>query len=185
VTVLAGFPVVRPERIPFDLAATVHPGRVERVVDDLWSRRLLTGATLHRVLGELAGRGRPGLAVMRALLQDRPPGWVPPASGLESRVASQLRRHGLPAFDRQVDVGGDVWVGRVDFLHRPSRVVLEVQSDRYHAALSDRRADERRLAALRAAGWLVVEVLESEVWARDPTWLGRLRHHLTMAAQAS
>lgn len=182
ITVLAGFPVVRPERIPFELAATAYPKRVERVIDDLWSRRLVDGRSLHRVLDELSARGRPGLGVMGALLAERPADWVPPASGLEGRVADQLRTSALPPFDRQVELGGDRWAGRVDFCNRQHRLVLEVQSDRYHAALGDRRTDERRHAALRAAGWTVIEVWESEIWTPGSPWLERIRRHLAAAA---
>jgi very-short-patch-repair endonuclease len=121
---------------------------------------------------------------MRAVLAARRGAWSPPASGLEGRVARLLERHGLPRFERQIDLGGDRWVGRVDFVNRAERLVLEVQSNRYHSALSDRRADAERSRTLRAAGWRVLEVWESEVWSEDLAWLDRLRAALASSAVA-
>jgi very-short-patch-repair endonuclease len=44
--------------------------------------------------------------------------------------------------------------------------VVEVQSELYHSALTDRVADAARVAALRSAGFEVVEVSEEQVWHR-------------------
>jgi very-short-patch-repair endonuclease len=163
-TVLDGVPVMRPERVAFELCATVHPERAARAIDAGWSRGLFSGASLRRLLDEHAKRGRKGTVVMRAILDDRPPGWVPPASGLESRVMQILAEAGLGLWRRQVDLGADRWCGRVDFLHEFRPLVLEVQSERYHAALLDREHDARRKAALEQAGFTVVEVWDTEVW---------------------
>jgi len=40
-----------------------------------------------------------------------------------------------------------------------------VQSEAYHAALTDRQADATRRAELEAAGWTWVEVWDRDVWA--------------------
>jgi very-short-patch-repair endonuclease len=67
---------------------------------------------------------------------------------------------------RQVDSGGDRWVGRVDFRDEDLPLLVEVQSETYHLALTDARDDEVRLAALRGAGFEVVEVTDAQVWHR-------------------
>src|SRR5262245_3486332 len=166
VTVLDGVPVLRPERVVLDLCATEHPGRAARALDDAWRRRLLSGRSLRALVEEVASRGRPGLTVLRALLDERGDDYVPPASNLEHRFATVLSDAGVPAMRRQVDCGGDTWVGRVDFRDERLPMVVEVQSERYHSALTDRVADAARLAALRAAGFVVVEVTDEEVWHR-------------------
>ena len=175
ITVVDDIPVTTPVRTLFDLAAVLHPDRTERLTDTMWAQRLVTGALLHDTLAELAKRGRTGIGTMRAILSVRGRDYVPPASGLESRVASLLREHGLPEMRRQVDLGGECWLGRVDFVEPASAVVLEVQSDRYHAALLDRQADLRRAAALERAGFRVLEVSESAVWHRPSSFLPTLR----------
>jgi len=165
-TVLDGVPVLRPERVVLELCATEHPARAARALDDAWRRRLLSGRSLRALVDDTAARGRPGLTVLRGLLDERGDDYVPPASNLEQRFATVLRDAGHAAMRRQVDCGGETWVGRVDFRDDRLPLVVEVQSERYHSALTDRVADAARLAALRAAGFVVVEVTEEEVWHR-------------------
>jgi very-short-patch-repair endonuclease len=166
VTVLDGIPVVRPEVAVLQLCASVPRPRAAAALDNLWRRRLLTGPSLRRTLGELAGSGRNGVTVLRELLEERGDDYVPPASGLEARFETILRRAGEPALRRQVDLGSDRWIGRVDFCDPDRPLVVEVQSERYHTALVDKAHDERRIADLRAAGFEVVEVTDAQVWHR-------------------
>jgi very-short-patch-repair endonuclease len=67
-------------------------------------------------------------------------------------------------FRRQVNVGDGTWTARVDFLHEPSKTVVEIQSERYHTALTDRAADARRKERLERSGFTVVEVWDSELF---------------------
>lgn len=166
VTVLDDVPVLRPEVVVLQLCGREHPARAERALDDLWRRRLLSGRSLRRTLDELAASGRNGVSVMRELLDARGDDYVPPASNLERRFEIVLARAGEPPMRRQIDSGGDRWVGRVDFRDEQLPLLAEVQSERYHRALVDKEHDEARLAALRAAGFTVVEVTDEQVWHR-------------------
>lgn len=178
VTAIDRLPVTRPERVPFDLANTRTPAqRIERAVDRLWSDRLVSYRSLHRVLLTLPRRGFRGTVLMRELLEARGPNWIPPASGLEGRVQDLLERNGCGGFERQVDLGGDEWVGRVDFVHLEMKLVIEVQSDRHHAALSSRRDDALRFARLREAGFAVIEAWENDVWHRPALLVAAVRRH--------
>jgi hypothetical protein len=112
VTVLRQVPVIRPERMVLDLCAREHPGRAARALDSAWRRRLLSGPSLRRLLDESSIQGRPGLRVLRELLDERGDGYVPPASNLEARFASIVAEAGLPEMRRQVDTGGDRFRGR-------------------------------------------------------------------------
>lgn len=111
-------------------------------------------------------RGRAGTVAFREVLEDRPPDYVPPDSNLEGRVNMLLERDGQAPMRRQVDLGDEVWTGRVDLVDPDRPVVVEVLSLRYHAALCDRRADAERFARLRAGGWVVVGLWDHQVWAR-------------------
>ena len=175
VRVLDGIPVTSPARTIFDLARTEHPGRVERALDNAWSKRLLCGRDLEAALDDLAASGRDGITMMRELLAGRGPGYVPPASGLEHRFERILADHCLPAMRRQVDSGGERWVGRVDYRAHDVPLLVEINSERYHAALSDRRADEVRYEALRAAGFEVVSAWDYEVWSQPAMVAERVR----------
>ena len=166
---LGAVPVVVPARALFDVAGQrgIHPKRVERAVDNAWARRLVSGRSLRLMLDDLAQRGRPGIRVMREILRDRDPDYVPPASGLENRVVEILRQAGDRPLCRQVDAGDDqTWIGRVDFADDEVPFVLEVQSERFHASLVDQRADRERLRRLAAAGFVVATVSEVDVWWR-------------------
>jgi hypothetical protein len=173
IVVLEGIPVVHPARALFEVAGSKRRGaeipswvqRVARMVDTAWSMRLVSGPTLHAMLEDLAQRGRPGIRVMRQVLSDRPIGYAPPASSLESRVQEILWRAGITGFRRQVDTGSERrWIGRVDFRHVDLPLVLEVQSERFHTSLIDRQVDAERIEALERAGIVVVELLEDDVW---------------------
>lgn len=166
VTALDQIPVVRPEVLVLQLCRSEHPARAERALDNLWRRRLVSGLSLRRTLDSLAASGRDGVSVMRELLKKRGDDYVPPASNLERRFEEVLERAGEPPLLRQVDCGGDHWVGRVDFKDWYLPLVVEVQSERYHSALVDREHDTARLAALRGAGFEVVEVTDEQVWHR-------------------
>lgn len=174
-TELDGVPVARPELVALQLFAICREERAEVLVDRLWSSRLLSGPSVGRFLDALGRRGRNGTAGLRRYLAARGQGYVPPASGLESRFDQLMGEAGIPMC-RQVDSGDDVtWTGRVDFRHRWLPLVVELQSERYHSALVDRRRDAQRLAALRAAGFRVEEVWDAEVWTRPAEAVARIR----------
>jgi very-short-patch-repair endonuclease len=164
IKLVRGIPVISPARTVCELAAVEHRDRVERVLDRFWSRGLLDGITFDRTVRELAGRGRAGSTVFRELNDARGPGYRPPDSGQERRFEQILIRYGERPMRRQVDVGGDEWTGRVDHLDEELPLIVEVQSERYHRSLVDRASDERRIAALRAAGFRVLEIWDTDLW---------------------
>lgn len=172
VTVLDGVPIVRPERLAFELFASVHPLRAARAVETAWAKGLLSGGSLRLVFDELAGQGRKGTVAMREFLKCHDSLWVPPASNLEGRFAEVVRHAQLGPYRRQVDLGGDRWAGRVDFLHAELPLVVEVQSERYHTALLDRAHDAARRTRLEVAGFHVEEVWDHAVW-HDPRQIVR------------
>ncbi len=185
VTVLDGIPVVRPERMAFDLMASTHPARAARAIENAWSRGLLSGRSLRATFDALAGSGRTGTVALREFLEAHPLDWVPPASNLEARVAGILAGAGLGTWRRQVDLGATTWVGRVDFLHEHQPLIVEVQSERYHTALLDRAADALRRERLRAAGFATVEVWDTWAWHDKARVIAEVRdglHRLRTAA---
>lgn len=172
-TVVDGIPVTTPARTIFDLAGLLPAHRTERALDNAVAASPALLRVLHRMLPELAERGRTGIRLMRELLADRPGGYVPPASGLEARVIRLLDDAGIRT-TRQVDLGGDDWIGRVDLVVQGTNVVVEVDSARFHSSLSDRRRDAARDEALGALGYAVVRVTEEEVWATPAAVVRRI-----------
>ena len=193
VIVLEGIPTQVPARALFDIAGTQRRGaehpwfveRIERMVDNAWSASLVSGTTLHRMLEDVAQRGRPGIRVMRQVLATRGLDYVPPASNLEARVSKILTAGGLPAMRRQVDTGDQSgWIGRVDLRDEVLPFIVEVQSERFHSSLVDRQLDADRIKRLERAGFVVVEVTDEQVWhrpheVRDVVRAGRHRAGLS------
>lgn len=181
VTVLEGIPVTTAARTLFDLAGMLHSQRTERAVDTAIAKSPAILPALHRMLPELAERGRNGITAMRAILDDRPVGTVVPASALEARTVHILREAGIVTRP-QVDLGGVDWIGRVDLLVVGTRVVVEVDSFRFHTARLDRLRDARRDAELAGAGYTVVRVTEEEVWWAPAEVVRRVRAAIRAAA---
>jgi hypothetical protein len=172
---VGGIRVTTPLRTIFDLAAVLHPRRTSRLLDTFHNRGLVTWSALHRMVDDLGGRGRAGTVLMRELAAERPVGFRPPESNLEARVNEILVESGQRPLTPQVDLGDEAWIGRVDLVDRADRIALEVQSGRFHGSLTDRRRDRERMDRLRAAGWIVIEVDDFEVWHRPRTVIDKVR----------
>jgi hypothetical protein len=167
IRMLEGIPVVSPALALLQFAGlrrTSHE-RLGTAVDNAWSDRLVSYRTLDGILERMSQRGRPGLQKLRDIVQERGPAYAPPASGLEGRVRQILRDAGIREMRRQVDTGDDEsWIGRVDFRADDCPFILEVQSERFHSGLTATRADDARFALLRAAGFVVDQVTDTQVF---------------------
>ena len=161
-----GLPVTAPVRTLFDLASRVHPQRMPRLVDTAWAKRLVSGRSLHAALADHAERGRPGIQLMREILADRPETYCPPDSNLEARFQEIARSAGITTLGRQIDSGGDSWVGRVDFRDTDRALIFEIDSERFHGSVSAQQDDQRRHQRLVDAGFIVERVTEFDVWHR-------------------
>lgn len=161
-----GVPTVCAELVALHLFATMPFARAERIVETMWSRRMLSGRSIGLLLHRLARQGRNGIVALRQYHDARGDDYSPPASGLEHRVSELLRSNNLE-LRRQVWVGEEAPIGRADLLHPELPLVVEVQSEMHHTSLTDRTNDSRRSGALRAAGFVVVEIPEEWVWT-DP-----------------
>lgn len=159
-----GVPVTTLTRTLFDLAGVLHPARTERALENALKYRMVSLEDLRRVTVELLARGRRGSTLMRALLEARGVGYIPPASGFEADFLSLLVAADLPLPEGQVNLGGALaWIGRVDFYYRLLRLVIEVDSDLHHSAKLDVESDRRRDRALRQAGFSVLRITESQL----------------------
>ena len=114
-----GIAVVRPELCIYQVCGLVHPGRAERALDTGLSMSLVTVQSMRNCLAELRRRGRNGTSVLEGLLEARPLDYVAPASGLEARFIEVIGGD----WRRQIDSGGELWAGRVDFRHRIQPVI--------------------------------------------------------------
>jgi very-short-patch-repair endonuclease len=172
-TTLRAIPVTSLARTLFDIAPLVHPKRLERLIDTVTAKSPATLRTLHSMLPALSVQGRDGIVAMRGVLDQRPAGYIPPASGLEARFCEIIAAAGDPPFDRQVDLGGHDWIGRVDFVDRSLGLVVEIDSALHHTSRLDVAHDNARDDALVGAGWRrVLRISDDAVW-RDPAGVVR------------
>jgi very-short-patch-repair endonuclease len=104
---------------------------------------------------------------MRQILDELPVGSKVPASGLEARFEEICRNAGIRELERQLDTGGHSWLGRVDYVIRRLKLIIEVDSRLYHTSPLDVANDEARDKAMLAAGWrMVLRVAEEDIWRR-------------------
>lgn len=175
-TVVDGIPVVTLPCLLYQLAGFERPARVDRLLNTVVTRSPAVLLRLHDLLPELAEHGRNGIVFMRDWLERNPPGSRVVASGLEGRFQQILREAGERPLERQVDVGGHEWIGRVDFVDRPLRALFEVDSQTHHASELDARLDAERDAGLLAAGWRAVQrVPEEWIWYEPSRALAAVR----------
>ncbi|MEX1271845.1 MAG: DUF559 domain-containing protein [Acidimicrobiia bacterium] len=161
---IGSIPVTSPALTMLHLASMVSKHRLARAVDNAWSLGLLTGRDLLDLDAQLAQRGRDGLVALRKIATERGEDWIPPQSNIESRFMDVFRAGPGVDFRRQASIQDEDWSARVDFLHEPTRTVVEVQSERYHTALTDVEADRTRRGRLESLGYAVVEVWDNELF---------------------
>lgn len=153
---------------------------VERMLDDALVRKRTTIAALTRTFLSLAGRGRPGTALMRELLEVRSETYVPTESELEDLFVAFVERHALPTPRRQVPLGSDdALIGRVDFLFEHARLVVEVDGRAFHAQRMVQRRDRRRDLELLNAGWRVLRLTWHDLTVDGDDIAERLRGIVT------
>ncbi|MBK5289216.1 MAG: DUF559 domain-containing protein [Acidimicrobiia bacterium] len=176
VQLISGIPVTTLARTLFDLSAVIRAERLARAIDTALGRGSLTLVDPSRVARDMGTRGRRRATVIRSILEARGDGFVAPASVLEQEFVDLITAGELPQPDRQVDLGDDDgWIGRVDFLYRDSRIVIETDGKEHHTALLDRMADADRDRRLTAAGWRVLRFAWFDIVHRPEWTLDRLR----------
>lgn len=164
-TEVHGIPVVTLPFLLFQLAGSERPDRVERALNTVCTKSPAVLVRLHQLLPELAEHGRNGITFMRDWLDRNPPGSRPVASGLEGRFERILHEAGQRPLDRQVDVGGHEWIGRVDFADLELRALFEVDSRLHHTSELDSALDAERDRRLLEAGWAAVaRIPEDWIW---------------------
>lgn len=141
VTVVNCVPVTTVARTLFDLSAVVRPQRLARTVDTALARRMVTLMDLSGIARDLGVRGRRRSTAIRQILLDRGDDFAAPETEIEQEFVDLIAGSVLPQPDRQVTLGdSDGVIGRVDFLHRRARLVIETDGREHHTSLLDRQA---------------------------------------------
>ncbi|HEX6584820.1 MAG TPA: DUF559 domain-containing protein [Thermoleophilaceae bacterium] len=147
-----GIPTTTVPRTLLDLSAVVRPDALRSALRQAEQLRLTDPLSLID-LTERYPR-RPGLAAIRALLEEATMGVRVIRSELEERFQAFLLRAGLPLPQTNQRVEGY----EVDCVWPEQRLIVELDGHAFHSpthAFEDDRARDRRL---EAAGWRVIRV---------------------------
>ena len=180
-----GLRVTSLSRTILDLAAVLRRERLERVVDHCLTARSVGVDALCTQLDSVARRGKPGVRLLRAVLEERGPGYVAPESELERLAIQVLAMGGLPQPERQVPLPWDSGqLQRVDFAYPEERLIIEVDGRRWHTRDLDFERDRQRDNLATLAGWRVLRFtwrqLQEEP-ARVCWAVGQALHHAKQA----
>jgi hypothetical protein len=150
-----GILVTNPLRTLVDLAGVAVPAQLTEAVDSALARRLVTVAGLQAEIGRLAGRGRPGVGVLRLHLSDRGFLGDPPASVLEAHGRRLVLRTTLPVPAIEVRVGEDGEY-RLDIAWPAILFAVEVDGYLWHFSPEQMQRDVTRRNDLQQRGWTVL-----------------------------
>lgn len=156
VRVIDGIPVTTVERTLFDLAPRRSALGTYHLIKSLVHSKRSTIGKISIVAAELS-RGRPTKKLAAALARAGDESALT-ESELEDLVRAVLVAAGLPLPESQVEVGGTTApIGRMDFLYRLARLVIEADSRKHHGEnWLVIVADQRRDKLLIAAGYQVI-----------------------------
>jgi very-short-patch-repair endonuclease len=157
-----------------DLAAVVHPGRLEHAVDGALRDGLTDDTEIAWFLRRIRRKGRAGVRPLERLLAAR--GLVVPQSVLERAFLRLVENADVDAPVGQFRIarpdGRDAFV---DFAFPQHRIAIEVDGHTSHATRAQRAADSQRMNQLALAGWTVLRFTYEDVTQRGPYVLGAIR----------
>ena len=174
-----GFPVTSMARTLLDIAATEPRRVVEQAVEGADGAGVFDGRAIHALAPR--GCGRPGAKLLHSVLDHAFIGTTITRSELEEAMLALSRAHQIPQPECNVDLEG--W--EVDCLWRADRLVVEVQSTKFHRTAQQVARDADKEADLMEAGYVVLHVADvhvirrpAQVAARVAALLSRSRRSL-------
>jgi very-short-patch-repair endonuclease len=174
VTVIRGIPITTIHRTLMDLGAVASRDDVELALECALRRKVTTTDRLARRLAAEGGKGKRGTGTLRTILARRLAGHRPTESQLETRFLQFLRRHRLPRPERQTTIYDQSGVvARVDFIYPAQRLIVEVDSRRYHSSPADWERDLRRRNRITSGGYLILHATHHRMRADPGTSLQR------------
>jgi hypothetical protein len=159
-----GLPVVTAARAVVDLGSRLTAARLGAVADDLVQAGATSWPAIGAVFGDVVRPGKPGMATVAALLDERGGDEVPAQSSLEQALFTAMAAGGLPLPARQMPLPGrGLRRGLADAGYTDARIVIEADGRRYHQRLADMRRDRERDAQVVKAGWVPLRFVYEQV----------------------
>lgn len=169
----------RAEPTLLDLASRLTVENLELALDSALRLGLTRFDRLERFHNSFAGRGVPGSAALRGLIQLREPCQRPHHSVLEVEFRQLTRSEDLPGAVAQFPVvlrsGLTV---HLDFAYPDEKVAIEIDSVRWHSGLRAIKQDNERQNLLVALGWRVLRFEWNDVVRRPKVIAAQIRNAL-------
>jgi len=154
VTRVDGLAVTTAARTLIDLAALHRRARLEVALDNCLAAKEVTLDGVCVTFDDLACRGRKGTKLMRSLLAERAPGYVAPGNEFESLFLRLVRRGGLPRPVLQFPHPSPIMDGKfVDAAYPELRILIELDSRRWHDRSRDHERDRERDISAQLVGY--------------------------------
>src|SRR4051794_20050818 len=157
VTSHQGIPVTTPARTILDLAGTLQPHRLERLLDQAEILELTDYPALDAIARAHAGHR------VRRILAEYEAGATLKRSDLERLFLAICDTHGLPAPQVNHPVAGE----EVDFLFAEQRLIVETDSWRFHKTRQAFERDRRRDATHLRAGYRTLRLTDRQLERRS------------------
>jgi very-short-patch-repair endonuclease len=153
-----GLPMVSLARAFVEIAATTTEFRLARMLDDALHREILRVRQVNEALAR-AGRNHKGAGKLGAVLADRQQSKGRSRSDPELALQRHLRAAGLPDPDLNANFGQY----QPDMVWWDQKVIVEVDSWRWHGSRSSFEADRKRDATLIAEGWTILHFTARQI----------------------
>jgi len=163
-----GLPVTTVARTLIDLATTLTPHRLERVVHRAEHLRLLDTHSLDAQFARASGRRTKALRQALETLENHDPDIT--RSTLEERFLALIADAGLPRPQTNVMVGGH----EVDFFWPEHRLIVETDGAATHLTATAFENDRKRDAELTILGYRVVRFTRRQVLKQPRATLATL-----------
>lgn len=172
----AGLRTTDAVRTVIDLGLVLPWWLVHRAIATGLSTRAFELAQLSGLRDALGRPGRNGTGVVRMILEGDLLILGKEESELERRFTALLRRHGLPALDRQYEVWhAGRFVARLDAACPARKLAIELDGYEHHASPDAFQRDRTRQNQLVALGWTVLRFTWHDV-VRRPRHVATVIH---------
>jgi very-short-patch-repair endonuclease len=161
-----GLRVTSPGRTLADLAGVVDAFTLRSMVEDALNKELCTPDSLLEVARRTGGRGRPGSARFREVVEGRDPSAPPSQSDEEIVLVDALRARGLDVLVQHrvtLPTGSTV---RLDAFLPESGTDVEVDHAHWHSGIVEVQRDKSRDLQLQLLGIEPVRVTDDDVKRR-------------------
>lgn len=180
VATVEGIPVTTPARTLIDMASVARREAVEEAMDDALRRGLVSIPLLRRRMDAIGRPGRPGVAMMRLLLDSRDPAAAVPESVFERRLLRTLQRAGLPAPVLQHEIrSGRRLIAVIDFAYPDARLAIEADGYRWHSERVRWDHDRARRNRLTLLGWRIIHITWTDLTSRPAAMIDAVTQALT------